>query len=91
MRGHSGVELPAEGGTPTKLGAGDSLTVERDTGDLIVKLDESARIRLVRMPPAGGALHPLLALIGRSFRPEITRVSSFAREWTASPRMHRAM
>ena len=41
-----GGSLPAEGGTPDKLGAGDSLTVEQDTGDPIVKLEESARIRL---------------------------------------------
>jgi Tol biopolymer transport system component len=48
--------LPVEGGTPSKLGAGDSLTVEQETGDLIVKLDEGARIRLVRMRPTGGAV-----------------------------------
>jgi hypothetical protein len=46
--------LPVEGGTPTKLGAGDSLTVDPKTGDLIVKLDEGARFRLVRMKPANG-------------------------------------
>jgi Tol biopolymer transport system component len=70
--------LPAEGGTPTKLGAGDSLTVEPETGDLIVKLDESARIRLVRMKPAGGAvadipLHGELRLIQRALMPGSVR------------------
>ena len=70
--------LPAEGGTPTKLGAGDSLTVERDTGDLIVKLDESARIRLVRMKPGGGAVAEIpvrgeLRLIQRALMPGSVR------------------
>ena len=41
--------LPIDGGSPTKLGKGDSLTVEHDTGDLIVKLDEGPRVRVVRM------------------------------------------
>jgi eukaryotic-like serine/threonine-protein kinase len=51
--------LPAEGGTPAKIGAGDSLTVDPDTGDLIVKLDEGARSRLVRMKPQGGDVEPI--------------------------------
>jgi hypothetical protein len=46
--------LSADDGRPTKIGNGDSVTVESETGDLIVKLDEGARIRLVRMKPAGG-------------------------------------
>jgi hypothetical protein len=46
--------LPATGGMPTKLGPGDSLTVEPETGDLIVKLDEGTRMRLVRLNAAGG-------------------------------------
>ena len=77
---HNGAvwSLAAEGGTPTKLGAGDSLTVERETGDLIVKLDESARIRLVRMKPTGGAvaeipLHGDLRLIQRGLMPGAVR------------------
>ena len=70
--------LPAEGGTPTKLGAGDSLTVEHDTGDLIVKLEESARIRLVRMKPTGGAVAEIplkgeLRLIQRALMPGSVR------------------
>ena len=61
-----------------KLGAGDSLTVEQDTGDLIVKLDESARIRLVRMKPAGGAVAEIplrgeLRLIQRALMPGSVR------------------
>jgi hypothetical protein len=54
--GGSVYSLSAEGGQPTKIGSGDSVTVEGDTGDLIVKLDESARFRLVRMKPDGGAV-----------------------------------
>jgi hypothetical protein len=70
--------LPAEGGTPTKLGAGDSLTVEQESGDLIVKLDESARIRLVRMKPVGGAVAAIpvkgdLRLIQRALMPGSVR------------------
>ncbi len=70
--------LPAEGGTPTKLGAGDSLTVEHETGDLIVKLDESARKRLVRMKPTGGAVAEIplrgeLRLIQRALMPGSVR------------------
>jgi hypothetical protein len=76
--GGSVWSLPAEGGTPAKLGAGDSLTVEHDTGDLIVKLDESARIRLVRMKPTGGAVAEIrlrgeLRLIQRALMPGSVR------------------
>jgi hypothetical protein len=48
------VALPVDGGTPRTLGPGDSLTVDPATGDLIVKLDEAERYRLVRMSPDGG-------------------------------------
>ena len=76
--GGSVWSLSAQGGTPTKLGAGDSLTVEHDTGDLIVKLDESARIRLVRMKPTGGAVAEIplrgeLRLIQRALMPGSVR------------------
>ena len=76
--GGSVWSLSAQGGTPTKLGAGDSLTVEHDTGDLIVKLDESARIRLVRMKPTGGAVAEIplrgeLRLIQRALMPGAVR------------------
>ena len=70
--------LPAVGGSPTKLGAGDSLTIEPESGDLIVKLDESARIRLVRMKPTGGAVAAIpvkgdLRLIQRALMPGSVR------------------
>jgi hypothetical protein len=70
--------LPAEGGMPTKLGAGDSVTVEPETGDLIVKLDEGARIRLVRMKATGGAVEEIpvrgeLRLIPRPLVPGAVR------------------
>jgi len=47
--------LPATGGTATKLGDGDSFTVDEDTGDLVVKLDEGARMRLVMLKAGGGS------------------------------------
>ena len=76
--GGSVWSMPAEGGTPAKLGAGDSLTVDPDTGDLIVKLDEGARMRLVRMKASGGEVQliPLqgdLRLIPRPLVPGAVR------------------
>jgi eukaryotic-like serine/threonine-protein kinase len=63
--------LPVEGGTPTKLGPGDSLTVDPDTGDLIVKLDEGARFRLLRMKPANGTTEeiPIKRDLRLTYRP----------------------
>jgi eukaryotic-like serine/threonine-protein kinase len=51
--------VPLEGGTPAKLGAADSLTVEQETGDLILKLDEGPRIRVMRMKPSSGAIEEI--------------------------------
>ena len=70
--------LPAAGGEPRKLGAGDSATVDPDTGDLIVKLDEGERMRLVRMNGASGAAVPIevrgdLRLIPRPLMPGAVR------------------
>jgi hypothetical protein len=70
--------LSAEGGTPTKLGAGDSLTVEPESGDLIVKLDEGQRGRLVRMKAGEGVTEEIqvrgdLRLIPRSLVPGAVR------------------
>ena len=75
--------LPVEGGTPAKLGAGDSLTVEPESGDLIVKLDEGARVRLVRMRAAGGAVEEIpvrgdLRLIPRPLVPGAVRQGRLA-------------
>ena len=47
--------LPATGGTPIEITDGDSFTVDPDTGDLVVKLDEGARMRLVMIRAGGGA------------------------------------
>ena len=55
--------LPVDGGSPRTIGPGDSLTVDPDTGDLIVKLDELERYRLVRMSPDGGTPRPI-AIVG---------------------------
>jgi hypothetical protein len=70
--------LPATGGTPAKLGDGDSFTVDPDTGDLVVKLDEGARMRLVRLPVGGGrpqeiAVRSDLRLVPRPLVPGAVR------------------
>jgi hypothetical protein len=46
--------LPIDGGTDRKICAGDSMVVDPDSGDLIVKLDEPQHFRLQRVPIAGG-------------------------------------
>ena len=51
--------LPIEGGTERKVCAGDSVAVDPDSGDLIVKLDEPQHFRLLRVPPAGGSVREL--------------------------------
>ena len=57
--GGSVSALPVDGGPPRRLGPGDSVTVDPDSGDLVVKLDELERNRLVRMSPAGGGTTPI--------------------------------
>ena len=51
--------MPVGGGAPRPIGSGDSLVVDPDTGDLIVKLDEAAGSRLARLPAAGGTSQPI--------------------------------
>jgi serine/threonine protein kinase len=70
--------LPATGGTSAKLGDGDSFTVDQDTGDLVVKLDEGARMRLVMLKAGGGPPHEIavrseLRLIPRPLVPGAIR------------------
>ncbi|HUF23498.1 MAG TPA: protein kinase [Vicinamibacterales bacterium] len=72
------VAMPVDGGSARTLGAGDSLTVDPATGDLIVKLDEAERYRLVRMSPAGGTPAPItitgdLRLVTRPLMPGAVR------------------
>jgi hypothetical protein len=43
-----------DGGVPKDICPGDSMAVDPATGDLIVKLEENERIRLMRCPSAGG-------------------------------------
>ena len=51
--------VPVSGGTPREIGSGDSMVVDPDTGDLIVKLDEVSGFRLARIPARGGAAVPV--------------------------------
>jgi hypothetical protein len=46
--------MPAQGGAPSRLGAGDSLVIDPRQGDLVVKVNERERPRLVRLPASGG-------------------------------------
>jgi hypothetical protein len=66
--------MPAAGGAPRRIGAGDSFSVDAGTGDLVVKLDEPTRFRLVRMKPADGSVEQIplkgdLRLIARPLVP----------------------
>jgi hypothetical protein len=51
--------IPAAGGSPTKLGAGDYVSYDPSRNNLVVYLAEAAGMRLVRMPLAGGATEPI--------------------------------
>jgi DNA-binding beta-propeller fold protein YncE len=51
--------LPRGGGAAQVIGVGDSLTVDPQSGDLIVKLDEQERMRLARIPAGGGTAQPI--------------------------------
>ena len=51
--------IAVDTGTSHTVGPGDSLVVYPDTGDLIVKLDEAAGFRLVRLPAPGFHPHPI--------------------------------
>jgi hypothetical protein len=47
--------LPLDGGAGARVvGQGDSLAIDPDTGDIIVKLDEQERFKIGRIPAAGG-------------------------------------
>ena len=57
--GGSIVAVPIDGTASSVLGAGDSLTVDFRSGDLVVKLDEPERYRLVWMSPVDGTTRPI--------------------------------
>lgn len=70
--------VPVDGGTAQVLGSGDSVTVDPDGGDLVLKLDEAEGYRLVRLPPAGGSPRPIavtgdLRLVSRPLMPGAIR------------------
>ena len=72
------LAMSTDGASLRTLGSGDSLTVAPDTGDLIVKLDEAERYRLVRMSPAGGTPVPIaipadVRLVSRPLTPGAIR------------------
>ena len=75
---HSISAVPMDGGSVRAVCPGDSLTVDPDSGDLIVKLDEADRFRLVRVPPGGGTPRPIaisgdLRLVVRPLAPGAVR------------------
>src|SRR5262249_48453111 len=47
--------ISVTGGAAREIGSGDSLVVDPDSGDVIVKLDEVGAFRLARLSPNGGA------------------------------------
>ena len=47
-------KIPASDGTPVKIHAGDSVTPDPNGRDLIIKLNEPAAARLIRVPVEGG-------------------------------------
>jgi Tol biopolymer transport system component len=51
--------MPIAGGTPVRLGPGDSVAADSNGRDLIVSLSEKEATRLVRMPVSGGAATPI--------------------------------
>ena len=51
--------VPATGGDPQRLGAGDSVTADPSRSELIVRLDEKDTARLVRMSRTGIDLGPI--------------------------------
>ena len=51
--------VPAEGGEPRQLAAGDSAVAAPDGSSLLVKLNEQSGSRLVRVPAAGGPAEPI--------------------------------
>src|SRR5262249_24512257 len=56
-----------------KICAGDSVTVDPESGDLVVKLDEPERFRLQRVPPAGGSVRDLP--LGTALRMDVRPLS----------------
>ncbi len=51
--------LPVEGGPPRRISAGDHVAVDHRARELIVKLNEHGRGRLVRVPLGGGPMRDL--------------------------------
>jgi len=51
--------IPAAGGQPKRLGAGDSVTVDALHNELLVRLDESSGVSLVRMALSGAPVRPI--------------------------------
>jgi hypothetical protein len=51
--------MPAAGGEPVKLGAGDKVSADPNGRDLLVSRGEADAIRLFRLPVSGGAEEPI--------------------------------
>jgi eukaryotic-like serine/threonine-protein kinase len=52
--------IPAGGGEPQRIGAGDSVAADPSRAELIVRLDEKEAVRLVRMSQSGSDVRPIL-------------------------------
>ncbi len=51
--------IPASGGEPLRVAAGDSFAVDPNGKDLVVQLDETEGVRLLRVPVSGGVEQPI--------------------------------
>jgi hypothetical protein len=51
--------IAVDTGDVRKIGAGDAVVVDPDTGELVVRFDEGTGYRLVRLPEKGGAPVPI--------------------------------
>jgi hypothetical protein len=70
--------MPVDGGAARDICGGDSLAVDPATGDLIVKVQENERVRLVRCPVSGGASRDIavrgdISMVGTGLLPTAIR------------------
>ena len=76
--GQAIASMPVDGGAATSICAGDSMAVDPASGDLIVKVEETERVRLVRCRPSGGppreiVIDGVLRLVATPLMPDAIR------------------